>query len=434
MITRALNASAALALILNFAACGPAKPKDPAPPTSDASSEPKAKTETPDKHATADSKPSQQPPGPVPPAEEVKPAAPANGNPALPMVLVLPTDNDALLKKDFPSFYMFVDRNVDGEHTTPWEAGQYGYVRNSAKVGNEITYTHFHEGMDIAPVNRDAKGEPLDEVRSISHGEVVHCAASQAGDFGWYVVIRHDWGQGAFYSLYAHLAKITVKEGDKVEPRSPIGILGHTGVGLDKRRAHVHVELDVFLSSRFCEWRDPALAGSASAHGNYSGFNLAGLDLADLILQRQKKPGLTVADYLKTVEITWKVLTPRRGELELLQNYPWMGEGVDKESPSWEIGFSSGGVPLHIQPSATEVKGPQLAWVKPEKFPYVYHTRGYVTGSGSNASLSTSGARYVKLATGDFESPMPTVASNSPRKTLPKKAEPKKPTSKKSKK
>ena len=412
-----MKPSLSLALALVLFSCAPAQtPKPDAAPASAAPEKATAK----DSPAPETVKPAA-PTASSSPVEEVKPAVPASSTASVPMVLVLPTDNNSLFKGDLPNFYMFVDRNFEGEKTTPWEAGQYGFVRNSVRVGSEVTYTHFHEGMDVAPVKRDDKGEPLDEVRSISHGEVVHCAPSSNGDFGWYVVVRHDWGQGFFYSLYAHLAKILVKEGDKVEPKSVLGILGHTGRGIDRRRSHTHVELNILLSSRFGEWHDAAFKGSPNAHGNYSGFNLAGFNLAELMLQRQKNPNLTVVDYLKTVEVTWKVLVPRNGELELLKNYPWMGEGTEAASPSWEISFSSGGVPLKIKPSTTEVKVAQLAWIKPEKFPYVYHTRGYVSGAGDKAVLTQTGARYVRLVTGDFEAPVPVVASAAPKKPEPKK-------------
>lgn len=407
----------ALAAVIPMASCAPADtpptPATPKPaPTEPAPAPPQAATPTPA------------------PKEEVKPAVPASTSGNVPMVLVLPTDNDALLRAHPPDYYMFVDRNFEGEKTTPWEAGQYGFVRNSVRVGQTVTYAHFHEGMDVAPVKRDEKGEPLDEVRSISHGEVVHCAPSSSGDYGWYVVVKHDWGQGPFYSLYAHLAKILVKEGDKVEPRTVLGILGHTGRGIDRRRSHAHVELDFMLSSHFGETHDATFKMSANAHGNYNGFNLAGFNLAELFLQRQKKPDLTVADYLKTVEVAWKVIAPRKGDIELVQEHPWLGEGIEQPSPSWEIGLSEGGVPLKFKPSSTEVKTPQLAWVKDEGFPYVYHTRGYVTGSGSKAILTSSGARYVRLVMGDMDAaPAPVTAKDPPKPATKSKA--KKPTSKK---
>ena len=44
--------------------------------------------------------------------------------------LVLPTDNDALFSGDGPAFYQYVERNYKGVQSTPWEGGQYGFVRD----------------------------------------------------------------------------------------------------------------------------------------------------------------------------------------------------------------------------------------------------------------------------------------------------------------
>src|ERR1043165_536033 len=88
--------------------------------------------------------------------------------------LVLPTDNDALFSGDGPAFYQYVDRDYNGVKSTPWEGGQYGFVRDPKSTGGGVVYTRFHEGIDIKSRHRDANGEPLDEVRAIAAGEVVH--------------------------------------------------------------------------------------------------------------------------------------------------------------------------------------------------------------------------------------------------------------------
>ena len=66
----------------------------------------------------------------------------------------------------------------------------------------------------------------LEEVRSISQGEVVHCSdAPGASNYGRYLVIRHDWGEGPFFSLYAHLSRILAKPGDKVGPGTVVAAM-----------------------------------------------------------------------------------------------------------------------------------------------------------------------------------------------------------------
>src|ERR1700680_2770955 len=88
--------------------------------------------------------------------------------------LALPTDNDALFRGDGPAFYPHIERDYHREKSWPWEGGQYGFVRDPLETAAGTIYTRFHEGIDIRPLQRDASGEALDEVRAIADGKVVH--------------------------------------------------------------------------------------------------------------------------------------------------------------------------------------------------------------------------------------------------------------------
>src|SRR5207249_6266826 len=88
--------------------------------------------------------------------------------------LVLPTDNDALFSGGGRAFYQYVERDYKGVKSTPWEGGQYGFVRDPAETAEGIFNTRFHEGIDIRALHRDERGEPLDEVRAIAAGKVVY--------------------------------------------------------------------------------------------------------------------------------------------------------------------------------------------------------------------------------------------------------------------
>jgi len=323
--------------------------------------------------------------------------------------LALPTDNDGLLKGDSASFYMFVDRTFENQVTTPWEGGSFGYVRGPVRLGQRLIMMHFHEGMDIAPMKRDAQGEPLDEVRSVSEGQVAYVSdVPGASNYGRYIVVRHDWGSGPFYSLYAHLSKALVTAGTKVQQGSTLGIMGHTGSGLDRRRSHLHVELNLFLSDRFSEWHTKYFRPAPNNHGAFNGLNLAGLDLGKLYLAQQKNPALTVPEFIKTIEPTWKVIVPRKNTPDLLKNYPWLADGdISQPSSSWVITLNDSGFPLEIKPNSLFVDKPVIAWVKDRGIPHTYYTRGHVSGSGSTGTLTASGARYVELLTGEFEAPSP---------------------------
>ncbi len=117
-----------------------------------------------------------------------------------PLGLVLPTDNDAIFSPDPSGFYMYTDRNFEGVLTKPWSGGGYGFTRDQKRTAAGIILTRLHEGVDIRPVKRDAAGEPLDEVRSIADGTVVYVNGSASrSNYGRYIVVHHDWGDGPFF-------------------------------------------------------------------------------------------------------------------------------------------------------------------------------------------------------------------------------------------
>ena len=132
--------------------------------------------------------------------------------------LALPTDNDALFHGGGPDFYQYVERDYKGVKTTPWEGGQYGFVRDPVETNAGFVYTRFHEGIDIRPLQRDAQGEPLDQVRAIAAGKVVHTSLVPGySNYGKYVVIEHQWKGSSYYSLYGHLSEIAVRPDNSIE-------------------------------------------------------------------------------------------------------------------------------------------------------------------------------------------------------------------------
>jgi hypothetical protein len=317
--------------------------------------------------------------------------------------LQLPTANRALF--DAPAeFFQFVDRDFDGAKTTPWEGGQFGFVRDPRRIGSRIAYARFHEGLDIKPLQRDAKGNPQDEVGAIADGTVVYVAASAGlSNYGRYIVVQHNWGGSPYLSLYAHLATAQVSTGQKVKAGTPLGILGFTGSGIDQRRAHVHVELNMFLSSRFEAWH-AANFNTPNHHGIFNGLNLIGLDLQSLYLAQQKNPGLTAAGSVRATESAYRVAVPGDAEMEIVKNYPWLLDGPRPagKPASWEVTFSRWGLPLAVKASTSAVSAPFVTWVKDAGIPHFTNTRGCVTGSGTTGRLTPEGLRFVKLACGWF--------------------------------
>src|SRR5207237_2213821 len=194
--------------------------------------------------------------------------------------LALPTDNDAIFRGGGPDFYQYVERDYHGEKSTPWEGGQYGFVRDPVETSSGVVYTRFHEGIDVRPLHRDENGEPLDEVRAIADGKVVHTNFVPGySNYGKYIVIEHRWDDSPYFSLYGHLSSIAVQPGNAVKRGQTIAAMGYTGAGLNQSRAHLHLELNVMLSHRFEAWYNGFFKHDTNHNGIYNGMNLAGLDI-----------------------------------------------------------------------------------------------------------------------------------------------------------
>src|SRR3954464_3415300 len=259
--------------------------------------------------------------------------------------LVLPTDNDALFSGDGPAFYQSVDRGDNGTKSAPWEGGQYGFVRDAKSTGGGVIYTRFHEGIDIRSVHRDPSGEPRGEVRAIADGEVVHVSpVAGYSNYGKYIVIEHRWGGSSYYSLYAHLNSIAVQPGETVKRGQPVAVMGYTGTGINRERAHLHLELCLMFSRQFEGWYDTFFRADPNHHGIYNGMNLAGLDVARLYLELRKNPALTIPEFLNDEEAFYKVAVPKARHFDLPQLYPWMLAAGKRNAESWEVSFAPSGV------------------------------------------------------------------------------------------
>jgi murein DD-endopeptidase MepM/ murein hydrolase activator NlpD len=318
-----------------------------------------------------------------------------------PLNLALPTDNDAIFQGDGPEFYQYIERDYKGVKSTPWEGGQYGFVRDPAETSAGIVYTRFHEGIDIRPLQRDEGGEPLDLVRAIAAGMVVHTNLVPGfSNYGKYVVVEHRWDGCHYYSLYGHLSSIQVHVGQRVQQRDRLGVMGHTGEGLNQARAHLHLELNLMLSRQFEAWHDSLFKTDPNHNGLYNGINLMGIDIARLYLALRKRPSLTIPEFLSEEEILYRVLLPDSRHFDLLKFYPWMVAKKNAEKPvSWEVSFNRAGVPLKIEPSGKHVDGPKLSYLGKSEIDASYLTRDQIAGRGEGAHLTEKGNQFMRLLT-----------------------------------
>lgn len=234
--------------------------------------------------------------------------------------LVFPTAQTGLLSGDLRVFMPANPAHPD--------SGLFGTVRNGAKG-----LSRFHEGLDIAPLHRDRRGEPTDEVHAVAKGVVAY-VSSVAGNsnYGKYVVLLHNDPVGAVYTLYAHLASLAVKPGQTVQPGAPLGVMGHTSSSaIPRERGHVHFEIGLVNNERFAYWyRAQKLKPD---HGNFHGQNLTGVDpLAFLRWQRQNPEG-SFRDFLATQPAAFELVVIPAHALDFFRRHPALWEGA-----AWRAG------------------------------------------------------------------------------------------------
>lgn len=320
--------------------------------------------------------------------------------------IILPTGNKHIFRGDSENFYMFVYRQFEGVSSKPWTAGKYGFVRNIKRTEDGLIGTRFHEGIDIKPLNRDRSNRPLDKIMAIAAGTVAYTNTSPTrSNYGKYIVIEHHWSCGPIYSLYAHLSKLSVQQGQQVNQGQTIGQMGYTGSGLNRERSHLHLELNLMVNKQFNEWHIKHRLGK-NYHGMHNGMNMVGLDIAAFYIAQRRDNSLTIPRFVKSQQVYYKVTIPRTGiekTTDILARYPWLNHDAESsKSPSWEISLTASGFPVSILPSQRIVDSPRISSVKKCQSKHSYHTKGLLLGTGYRASLSDRGKRFIELLTGSF--------------------------------
>ena len=90
-------------------------------------------------------------------------------------------------------------------------------------------YSIYHEGIDFPKTTGQA-------VLATAEGTVIYAGAQFSG-YGKVIIIEHNYN---WASLYAHLSKISIKNGHSVKKQQKIGEVGNTG---RSSSAHLHFEL-----------------------------------------------------------------------------------------------------------------------------------------------------------------------------------------------
>lgn len=308
------------------------------------------------------------------------------------LVYTLPTENDALYRGDNEGFFMYCDRTFEREKSKPWEAGSFGMVRNPFRTAaGQLFFGRLHEGIDVKPMRRDAAGEPLDPVHPLAPGRVEHVNESPgASNYGRYVVVSHEIPEGIIYTLYAHLSKVNCKPGDEVQRTSELGILGHSGVGLNLERAHCHVEIALMVNSAY-----DRMTGDYK-HGLFHGFNLIGFNAADILLQSKGNKPVSIAKYLESLPEHYRVRVPCVGTMDILRRHPFLYKGSFATRPaSLEMSFTQEGIPRAVYPSTTPVTEPVVVACKPVATLQQNVTMNRLKGSSKDAALTATGRTFI---------------------------------------
>lgn len=312
------------------------------------------------------------------------------------LVFRLPTDNTALFTTGGDDYYMYVDRNFEGEKTKPWQGGTYGMVRNPFRPapGAGILYSRLHEGIDVKPIYRNENGEPQDDVRPIAPGVVVHASSNpRHSNYGRYVVVSHKVPEGVIYSLYAHLATVECNVGQRVGTGNVLGRLGYSGVGLNKERAHLHLEIGLMINSRFEDFYT-----GENKHGNFNGLNLIGFNPTHVLMACRNGAPFSLTAYFAGLKEHYRIAVPCVGSMDILRRHPFLYKGskTSRIRPeSLEIAFTAEGVPIGIYPSSRSVGQPYVLSCRPMPTVQQNCTVNRLKNSSANAALTRSGRSFI---------------------------------------
>jgi hypothetical protein len=273
------------------------------------------------------------------------------------------------------------------------ESGCFGCVRSNGE--------QFHEGIDLKPVQRDARGEPLDPVFAALPG-VVRYVNLRPGEstYGRYIVLEHPGATPAIYTLYAHLASVApgVAPGAQVERGQVIAQMGRSAGGdpIPLERAHLHFEMGVMVTRDFQAWYDWKKYPSPNEHGIWNGINLMGFDPLDFLEKFRAHEVDNFQDYFARMKPAARVRIATGLVPDFVARYPSL---LTKPLPpdgrvsGWEIGCDWTGLPFAWTPLApAEIAGltpnqPVVTWADPES-QRMHHCKTLVRSSGPGYDIA----------------------------------------------
>jgi len=226
------------------------------------------------------------------------------------------------------------------------QSALYGSVRTASSGGRILP--SFHEGIDIAPLQRDRQGRPLDPVYAVADGEVAYInRVAGNSNYGIYVVLTHDDPMGTIYTLYSHLASAerALRAGQAVRRGDVIGVMGNTAsTGLPMVRAHLHFEVGVINNMRFHVWYKAR--NQIPDHGNWHGHNLTGINPLAVYASGEDQPVFSMLPHLLQDPPAFVLLFKASRELDYFKRYTDLWSGEPHRGAAMVMAVSEGGVPL----------------------------------------------------------------------------------------
>lgn len=213
----------------------------------------------------------------------------------------------------------------------------------------------FHEGIDIKPVRRDRRGEPLDDVRVAMAGKVVMVnRVAGNSSYGRYVVMEHPKLDVNVYTLYAHLAEVdsSIKVGSMLPEKARLGKLGRSSssIPIGRAQAHLHFEIGLKLGNKFDKWYVASKRFKERNYfGNYNGMNLIGFDpLAFYNAAKDGKIDDGMAGYIDAMPTAVVVRIYTKKVPDFVSNYPLLVDS-NGEKCGWDIHFTWFGLPKKME-------------------------------------------------------------------------------------
>ena len=305
----------------------------------------------------------------------------------------LPTENDGLFRDQKSRFFQpTISRRL--------VSGMFGFVRTSEPEPPRL-FEHFHKGIDIRALHRDERGEPTDVVRAAADGEVVRVNLDEKiSDYGKQVIVSHLWAQQPVYTIYGHLSSIGVQLGQKVKAGDPLGVMGWTGPGLSRDRAHLHFEIAFQINGKFAEWVEATKLGrlwEPNRHGEWNGLNLMGVDPVPLLEASHQGEPMSLQECLHSQPGGFVVEMPAPGG-----RAEWMlrAEAVENctGNDTWQVEMTPWALPLKIRGLPGRTEETKLISVPGRPNEGKYYCRGLVEADGKGGMrLSKFGRQTMEM-------------------------------------